>query len=250
MDTYQEFARVYDTIMDASLYDAWHAFSRRHLPTETTSILELACGTGKLSVQFARDGYDVTGLDLSEEMLTIAYNRALDALDDAVGIGFIKGDMRDLSDVGTYDAVTCYSDSICYMPDRAAVQEVFDGVYNALNAGGTFIFDVHSVQQIDTVFPGYAYHENEEDFAFIWDSFSGEKPHSITHELTFFVKTQDGCFERRDEVHEERTYSIDNYLTMLDNAGFVSAQVFADFEDVVPTEDDESARWFFVAKKE
>lgn len=250
METYQEFARVYDTIMDASLYDAWHDFSCRHLPAETISILELACGTGKLSVQFARDGYEVTGLDLSEEMLTIAYNRALDELDDAVGIGFIEGDMRDLSDVGTYDAVTCYSDSICYMPDRAAVQEVFDGVYNALNAGGTFIFDVHSVQQIDDVFPGYSYHENEEDFAFIWDSFPGEKAHSITHELTFFVKTQDGRFERRDEIHDERTYSIDNYLTMLDNAGFVSVQVFADFEDIKPIEADDSARWFFVAKKD
>lgn len=82
MDNYQEFARVYDTIMDDTLYEAWHDFSRRHLPSETKEILELACGTGKLSVQFARDGYAVTGLDLSEEMLTIAYNRALDELDD------------------------------------------------------------------------------------------------------------------------------------------------------------------------
>jgi SAM-dependent methyltransferase len=251
MDNYQEFARVYDTIMDDTLYEAWHDFSRRHLPSETKEILELACGTGKLSVQFARDGYAVTGLDLSEEMLTIAYNRALDELDDSVGIGFIEGDMRDLSDVGTYDAVTCYSDSICYMSDREAVQEVFDGVFNALNAGGTFIFDVHSVHQIDNVFPGYTYHENEEDFAFIWDSFPGEKAHSITHELTFFVKDSDGKFERRDEVHDERTYTIDNYLTMLDNAGFVSVQVFADFEDVAPSDqDDDSARWFFVARKD
>ena len=251
MDNYQEFARVYDTIMDDTLYEAWHDFSRRHLPSETKEILELACGTGKLCVLFARDGYAVTGLDLSEEMLTIAYNRALDELDDSVGIGFIEGDMRDLSDVGTYDAVTCYSDSICYMPDREAVQEVFDGVFNALNAGGTFIFDVHSVHQIDNVFPGYTYHENEEDYAFIWDSFPGEKAHSITHELTFFVKDSDGKFERRDEVHDERTYTIDNYLTMLDNAGFVSVQVFADFEDVAPSDqDDDSARWFFVARKD
>ena len=249
MDNYQEFARVYDTIMDDELYDAWHQFSRDHLPPQTHDILELACGTGKLSIKFAKDGYAVTGLDLSEEMLTIAYNRALEELEDAVGIGFIEGDMRDLSNVGTYDAVTCYSDSICYMPDRKAVQEVFDGVWNCLNPGGTFIFDVHSVHQIDRVFPGYAYHENEEEFAFIWDSFPGEKAHSITHELTFFVKDAEGKFERRDEVHEERTYSIDNYLTMLDNAGFVNISVHADFKDTIPTESDESARWFFIAHK-
>lgn len=249
MDNYQEFARVYDTIMDDELYDAWHQFSRDHLPPQTHDILELACGTGKLSIKFAKDGYAVTGLDLSEEMLTIAYNRALEELEDAVGIGFIEGDMRDLSNVGTYDAVTCYSDSICYMPDRKAVQEVFDGVWNCLNPDGIFIFDVHSVHQVDRVFPGYAYHENEEEFAFIWDSFPGEKAHSITHELTFFVKDAEGKFERRDEVHEERTYSIDNYLTMLDNAGFVNISVHDDFKDTIPTESDESARWFFIAHK-
>ncbi|GFH43376.1 SAM-dependent methyltransferase [Lactococcus hodotermopsidis] len=247
MENYQEFARVYDSIMDDTLYKAWHDFSLRHLPAKVHDILELACGTGKLSVQFARDGYAVTGLDLSEDMLAIAYNRALDELAENIGIGFIEGDMRDLSDVGTYDAVTCYSDSICYMPDRAAVQQVFDGVFNSLNAGGTFIFDVHSVHQIDDVFPNYAYHENEEDFAFVWDSFSGEKPHSITHELTFFVSDGKGKFERRDEVHDERTYTIDDYLNMLDNAGFIAVNVFADFEDAAPTDD--SARWFFVATR-
>lgn len=69
--------------------------------------------------------------------------------------------------------------------------------------------------------------------------------------MTFFVKDSDGKFERRDEVHDERTYTIDNYLTMLDNAGFVSVQVFADFEDVAPSDqDDDSARWFFVARKD
>ena len=135
------------------------------------------------------------------------------------------------------------------MPDRKAVQEVCDGVWNGLNPDGIFIFDVHSVHQVDRVFPGYAYHENEEEFAFIWDSFPGEKSHSITHELTFFVKDAEGKFERRDEVHEERTYSIDNYLTMLDNAGFVNISVHADFKDTIPTESDESARWFFIAHK-
>ena len=73
MDYDQECARVYDTFMDDTLYEAWHDFSRRHLPSETKEILELACGTGKLSVQFARDGYAVTGLDLSEEMPVSAF---------------------------------------------------------------------------------------------------------------------------------------------------------------------------------
>ncbi|WEV45163.1 class I SAM-dependent methyltransferase [Streptococcaceae bacterium ESL0687] len=245
MAIYEDFARVYDSIMDDSLYDAWYDFSIRHASKNTKKILELACGTGKLSLKFAEEGYKVYGLDFSEEMLTIAYNRAVDA---DLDVAWIEGDMRDLGQIDTYDLVTCYSDSICYMPNQEEVQKVFDEVYSSLNDEGTFIFDVHSTHQIDQVFPGYSYHENDEDFAFVWDSYPGLHEHSITHELTFFVKDEeDGKFIRRDEIHDERTYTIYNYQIMLENAGFSSVEVYADFEDEQPKED--SARWFFVCKK-
>ena len=88
-------------------------------------------------------------------------------------ITFAAGDMRELSGETTFDVVTCYSDSLCYMSNASEVQRVFDGVYNSLNAEGVFIFDVHSTYQVDSVFPYYSYHENDEDFAFLWDSFVG-----------------------------------------------------------------------------
>ncbi|MVE97920.1 SAM-dependent methyltransferase, partial [Vibrio cholerae] len=65
-------------------------------------------------------------------------------------------------------------------------------VFEILNEGGTFIFDVHSTYQVDEVFPNYSYHENAEDFAFLWDSFAGEVPHSIVHELSFLIQGSDG----------------------------------------------------------
>lgn len=73
---YETFAFIYDEVMDDGLYEQWLAFSKRHLPETTKNILELACGTGALAVAFAKDGYNVTGLDLSEEMLMIASQRA------------------------------------------------------------------------------------------------------------------------------------------------------------------------------
>lgn len=81
---------------------------------------------------------------------------------------------------------------------------------------------------------------------FLWDSFAGEVPHSIVHELSFFIQGSDGKFTRKDEVHEERTYPIDDYLARLATAGFKEAMVCADFTDEAPSE--ESARWFFVCK--
>lgn len=240
--SYEEFARVYDSVMDEELYDLWFEFSQRHFPAKTQNIMELACGTGILSIRFSQAGYEVTGVDLSEEMLTIADKRARQM---GAKITFAAGDMRELSGETTFDVVTCYSDSLCYMSNASEVQRVFDGVYNSLNAEGVFIFDVHSTYQVDSVFPGYSYHENDEDFAFLWDSFVGDYPHSVVHELTFFVKDSDGKFVRKDEVHQERTYPIKEYLTGLQK--FSKVEVYADFEDKKPEE--ESLRWFFVCKK-
>ena len=72
-------------------------------------------------------------------------------------------------------------------------------------------------------------------------------PHSVVHELTFFLQEEDGSFSRHDEVHEERTYEVLTYDILLEQAGFKSFKLYADFEDKEPTET--SARWFFVAQK-
>ncbi len=100
---------------------------------------------------------------------------------------------------------------------------------------------------MDQVFTNHSYHENAEGFAFVWDTYPDEAPHSIVHELTFFIQDEDGRFTRFDEVHEERTYELLTYDILLDQAGFQQVNVFADFEDELPTAT--SARWFFVAEK-
>ncbi|KAF1300184.1 class I SAM-dependent DNA methyltransferase [Enterococcus sp. JM9B] len=242
---YETFAFVYGEVMDASLYEKWLAFSKRHLQGKK-EILELACGTGALAVAFAKEAYQVTALDLSEEMLMIASNRAIDA---DVSIQFVEGDMLDLSEIGQYEAVTCFSDSLCYMADEQDVQQVFDEVYQVLEDGGIFLFDVHSLYQINDVFPEYSYHYQTDEFAFLWDSYAGEHENSIEHFLTFFVADEEGSnhFSRQDELHKERTYPLEVYLRMLENAGFQQVQTFADFTDSPPNE--VSRRWFFVCQK-
>ena len=244
MEIYEKFASVYDAIMDDSLYDKWTAFSLRHFPKGKKTLLELACGTGIQSVRFAQESLEVTGLDLSSDMLKIARKRAQAAGFD---LPFLQANMLDLSAAGQYDLVTCYSDSLCYMQDEVEVGDVFKQVYDHLNEGGRFIFDVHSTYQIDELFPEYSHHENAEDFAMVWDTYADEAPHSVVHELTFFIQDEDGRFSRFDEVHEERTYDILTYDILLEQAGFKSFKVYADFEDEEPG--DTSQRWFFVCEK-
>ena len=244
--TYETFAKVYDAIMDDSLYDQWTDFSLRHLPVgkKAPKLLELACGTGIQSMRFAQAGFEVTGFDLSQDMLDLAQKRSQAAGWD---IPFIQGNMLDLSELGTFDMVTCYSDSLCYMEDEVDVGDVLLQVYQHLNPGGVFIFDVHSTYQTDQVFPGYSYHENAQEFAMVWDTYADAAPHSVVHELTFFIQETDGRFARYDEIHEERTYEQLTYEVLLEEAGFETVKVYADFEDKSPT--DKSKRWFFVAVK-
>lgn len=244
MATYETFAKIYDEVMDEQLYLDWLEFTCRHLKKNQQELLELACGTGILSVELANLGFNVVGLDLSEDMIKLANKRTSP---DDEGLSFMSGNMLELKEKNKYDAVTCYSDSICYMKNDEQVGQVFKGVYETLKETGTFIFDVHSTYQMEEVFSEYSYHYQTDEFAFLWESYPGEEDLSIEHFLTFFVSDKKGKFERFDELHEERTYEIETYKTLLKEAGFESIEVFADFEDVQP--DEESKRWFFVCQK-
>lgn len=243
--SYDIFAQVYDNLMDEELYDFWVDFTKQNLPVKHQQVLDLACGAGQLAIRMQQEGYHVTGLDLSSQMIDIAKQRAEDA---DLTIPFVTGNMLDLSAVEQFDAVTCYCDSICYLPDAGAVQKTFGEVYQHLAEDGVFLFDVHSMYQIDEVFPGYTFNDQTEEISFLWKSYVGEFPHSIEHDLTFFVYQDEiDLYERFDETHKERTYPVEQYLSMLKKAGFTSIEVSADYgrEEI----DNESTRWFFVCHK-
>lgn len=238
---YETFAEVYDTIMDNTLYNEWLSFTKRHLTGN--NILELACGTGDLAVFLAKEGFTVTGLDLSEEMLSVADQKAFD---NKVEIAFLQGDMRELPEINAFDGVTCYSDSLCYLKSEEEVLQAFKGVYSNLKVGGHFLFDVHSPYQITEGFLDYSFHDQTENFAFLWDSYPGETPLSVSHYLTFFIKEGES-FQRYDELHEERTYDLATFKKLLKEAGFKNIQVFGDFTDEAPI--DKTRRLFFKGEK-
>lgn len=238
---YNWFAKVYDELMDDSLYAKWADYTDQYLD-KSDHILELGCGTGILAIEMTKAGYDITGLDLSDDMLSLAYNRQLET-----GIKFplIEMDMRDLSELETFDGVICYSDALCYIQSAEEKLQIFKEVYQKLNESGHFLFDVHSVYQMEQ-FDQFSYHDEVENIVFMWDSYAGEDPYSIEHELTFFVEQPDGSYERFEEIHKEWTHPLEEYVELLKSVGFRSVEISADFQqDVTET----SQRWFFAAKK-
>ena len=153
--------------------------------------------------------------------------------------------MRDLTDFGEYEAIISYCDSLCYLPETEDFKKTFQEAYAHLKKDGVFIFDVFTTEHI-TSLDGYSYHDEMPGIVFMWDSFPGEHPDSIEHDLSFFVEQEDGTYKREIELHQERTYPIDTYLAMLREAGFTNIEMTADFDQEITGD---NTRWFFKARK-
>ncbi|HAJ69777.1 MAG: class I SAM-dependent DNA methyltransferase [Alkalibacterium gilvum] len=238
---YNWFAKVYDDLMDETLYQQWLKYTEEHIPNEE-QILELGSGTGILGIKLKEKGYDISGLDLSDEMLSLAFNRQMES---GVTFPLIQGDMKNLADLPLYSNIICYSDALCYMKNENELLSVFKEVYSKLEKGGMFLFDVHSIYQISE-FLRTSFHAETDNIVFLWDSFEGDHPHSVEHQLSFFVNDTENRYERYEEVHKERTYPLETYSKLLKEVGFLNIEIKADFTEEVT---DDSKRWFFACSK-
>lgn len=242
MKNYGVFARVYDALMDESLFLKWRDYTSKHIPNTAANLLELGCGNGELGILLKKMGYDIVGLDLSEEMLAIAQEKQKEA---EVDFPLIHGDMRYLSTLGMYEGIISFCDTLCYLPSPEDLTLVFNEVFAHLKKEGIFLFDVFTTEYIEKL-DGYSHHDEIPGLVFIWDSYQGLHEHSIEHELSFFEELADGNYRRHIEIHEERTYPLDFYLSELKKAGFSKVEVTADFDQEVG---DNNTRWFFKAQK-
>lgn len=244
--TYERFAYVYDALMKEAPYGKWLRFFEQHaasLPGK--DVLDLACGTGELSWRFAAAGWNTTGVDLSEDMLMIAQQKAVEK---GLSIPVFQQDMRSLEGLGQFDAVTIFCDSLNYITEAEDVRRTFQHIQPHVKPGGLLLFDVHSLFKVHHIFKGHTFTETGEDISYIWDCFEGEQADSVEHELTFFVLDESTeQYERFDEYHVQRTFSPVQYAAWLQEAGFTDIQISADFTSEPPAE--QSERIFFVCRK-
>jgi len=243
---YYHFAYIYDYLMKEAPYDDWVKFlnqSALKYGNGGKRVLDLACGTGEISYRLAQLGYQVTGVDLSEDMLVVAKEKM-----EKFGYfhtPFFKQDMRELNGFHPFDQIFICCDSLNYLLQEEDVYKTFQQVYKHLNEGGLFIFDVHSVYKMETIFKGETFADNNEDISYIWNCFDGPYEYSVIHELTFFVKEGEH-YVRYDEDHEQRTFPISEYKKMLTSCGFQIVEVST---GLVQLPLDKAERIFFIAKK-
>lgn len=246
--SYEKFAYLYDELMQDVPYENWINIVNDYTEKYRISgrkLLDLACGTGELSVRLAAEGYAVTGADLSSDMLSVAKAKS-DEL--SLPIEFFQQDMTELDDLGQYDIIGIFCDSLNYLKDEQAVIQTFEGVFRLLKRGGLFLFDVHSLYKIDQIFADATFTWDDEQISYIWNSFRGEVPHSIEHELTFFVRDElSGKYDRIDELHFQRTFPINSYKLLLEKAGFGDVEITGDY--TLQSPEATAERVFFAAIK-
>ncbi|WP_338470318.1 class I SAM-dependent methyltransferase [Niallia sp. XMNu-256] len=246
--TYGNFAQIYDELMQDVPYEKWVEFvkNQKELYRVTGNrFLDLACGTGEVSLRLARAGFSVTGVDLSAEMLTVAGEKAEKT---GSSLFLIQQDMSEIEAIGEFDLIGTFCDSLNYLQSEEEVIRTFERVHQHLIPGGLFLFDVHSLYKMNELFINQTYAYNGEEISYIWQCFAGEHSDSVEHELTFFQRDNStNQYERYDELHFQRTFPVERYTQWLENTGFEVLAITADFNNTKP--ESESERILFTARK-
>ncbi|MDB8793210.1 class I SAM-dependent methyltransferase [Romboutsia sp. 1001216sp1] len=248
MDQYKDFAFIYDELMNEVDYNGWVDYIEKIIEKEDTkvqNILELACGTGNLTIPLTKKNYDIAGIDISEEMLGVAREKAEK---EGVELVLLQQDIAELDfDITNLDCVLCACDGFNYITYDEDLENVFKKTYELLKENGLFIFDISSFYKLSSVLGNNMYGENREDIAYMWQNYFDDEENLVEMELAFFVKDEDGRFERFEEVHQQRAYTEEEILDMLQSVGFKDIKVYSDFTFEAPKEDSE--RIFFVGRK-
>ncbi|MDE7311454.1 MAG: class I SAM-dependent methyltransferase [Eubacterium sp.] len=244
MEAYTGFAEVYDLFMEDVPYEAWRDFLSGVLRREGIAdglVCELGCGTGRMTRLLAGCGYDMIGIDLSQEMLSIAREK------ESEGILYLEQDMREFELYGTVRAVVSVCDSMNYVLEEEDMLKVFCLVNNYLDPGGIFLFDLNTEYKFRELMGTQVFCEHHERGTLVWENYYDEETKVNEYALTIFSRQEQGLYRKYEELHYERSYGLERVICLLEQAGleFVCA---CDGEDHGAVRKD-SERIYILAKE-
>ena len=244
---YDLLAPYYDSINAEIDYKKWADFIEKILEKECVSrpelVLDLGCGTGKMTLELASRGYDMTGIDCSPEMLDIARENA-EA--DGHDVLWLCQDMREFELYGTVDAAVCCLDCINHLETVDDLEKCFKLVHNYLIPDGIFIFDVNGRYKFENIYASNTFAMEEDGGMCIWENYYDEESRICDFYITLFKECSDGRYERYDETQTERMYTVSELRDSLERCGLKCIGAFGDL-DFSPASD-ECERIYFVAK--
>ena len=245
MNAYQNLAASYDRLTNDVDYKSWVDFAHAILEKEgmtVRTVADLACGTGSATRILAEMGYQVTAVDLSEEMLTEAMDKCCD-LENLPA--FVHQNLAELRLPRAVDMAVCFLDSLDYILDPADCEAAIRRAYKALNPGGIFIFDVNTPQKLRAM-DGQVFLDEDDDVYCVWRGEFDEDSNICSYGMDLFQREGE-VWHRSFEEHREYAYSIEQLKGYLKAAGFTKIQVWADREFCAPREGEQ--RVWFQARK-
>lgn len=254
MEAYTSFAYVYDTFMDNVPYEEWGEYLHgllKEYGIEDGIVLDLGCGTGTMTEYLADKGYDMIGVDNSEEMLEIALEKKRDSGHDIL---YLCQDMREFELYGTVRAIVSICDSVNYITDPEELEQVFRWADNYLDPDGIFIFDFNTEYKYREILGDRTIAESRDECSFIWDNYYYEEEKINEYELSLFVRdeelSKDGqdIYNRYQETHYQRGYTLEEMKELLKAAGLKVLAAYDAFTKEVPKADSE--RIYVIAAKQ
>ena len=247
MEAYTSFARVYDTFMDNIPYEEWCEYLTgllREYNVDEGLILDLGCGTGSVTELLAEKGYDMIGVDNSEEMLEVAMEKRVESGYDIL---YLLQDMREFELYGTVRAVVSICDSINYITDPEELLDVFRLVNNYLDPGGVFVFDFNTLYKYQEVLGDRTIAENREECSFIWDNYYYEDERINEYELSLFIREENDLYRKYEETHYQRAYTLEEMVNLVKRSGLEFVAAYDAFTREVPS--DTSERIYIIARE-
>ncbi|HHW30719.1 MAG TPA: class I SAM-dependent methyltransferase [Clostridiaceae bacterium] len=243
---YTSLAYVYDKLMSDVDYTKWADYIEKIFEKndyKPSLIADLGCGTGSFCIEMAERNYEMIGIDISYDMLSCAKNKSLEKNLDIL---FINQDISNFELHGTVDAFTCLLDSLNYITRKNDVRRLFRLVYNYLNPGGLFIFDINTRYKFEKILGNNVFYSVDNEVTYIWENKYNKKKQICQFDITLFIK-EDDKYRRYDEIHYERAYSEDELRKLAEQSGLKVLNIYDAMKFTHP--DNKSERIFFVCKK-
>ncbi|SHI05635.1 class I SAM-dependent DNA methyltransferase [Clostridium grantii] len=234
MNSYEEFATIYDNLIHGDI--DYHKWSNKILEIckrkgiELNDYLDVACGTGNLTIELSKYFKVTWGIDLSSDMLMEAETKFRDARKKAK---FVCQDMTDINLNKQFDLITSALDSANYITEDEGLKDFFSGVYDHLKENGLFVFDMNSYYKLSNILGNNLYTHDSEDIVYIWENVFEDE--IVSMYLTFFLKNGEE-YKRFDECHTERAYKEKDVEEILKSVGFNIVEKLDNYNEKKVTE--------------
>ena len=250
MEAYTGFAEVYDQFMNNVPYERWAEYLRGlflEYGVRNGLMLELGCGTGTMTEQMAEYGYDMIGVDSSEDMLAEAQEKRMESGHEIL---YLQQDMREFELYGTVRAAVSVCDSVNYITEPEELKEVFRLVNNYLDPEGVFIFDFNTVYKYKEVMGDTVIAEDRGECSFIWDNYYYDEEKINEYDLTLFIREEGkekNLYRKYQETHYQRGYTLDEMKELIQGSGLIFETAYDAFTHEAPTE--KSERIYIIARE-